>query len=120
MPNRFVILHHQLRGGEHWDLMLEYGEILATWQLLTEPVGGSVLPIPAKRIGDHRKAYLAYEGPVSGDRGQVRRVDSGTVDIVDFSDDRCLFVLRGGRLSGRFRLQREGAEWTFIDAKPNP
>jgi hypothetical protein len=29
-------------------------------------------------MGDHRLAYLDYEGPVSNDRGTVTRVDAGT------------------------------------------
>jgi hypothetical protein len=28
-------------------------------------------------LGEHRRAYLAYEGPVSGGRGEVRRVAEG-------------------------------------------
>jgi hypothetical protein len=31
-----------------------------------------------ERLADHRLAYLDYEGPVSGDRGIVRRLDTGT------------------------------------------
>ncbi len=81
MPSRFVILHHQVADGEHWDLMLERGDVLLTWQLAREPVDRSSLPIPAKRLADHRKGFLDYEGPVSGDRGHVRRVDTGTVDF---------------------------------------
>ena len=113
MPSRFVILHHQADDGEHWDLMLERGGVLLTWQLVLEPVDRSCLPIPAKRIGDHRKAYLTYEGPLSGNRGHVRRLDAGTVDILEITATRCIFVLRDGRLSGRFELRADNEEWFF-------
>ena len=33
----------------------------------------------AERIADHRPAYLDYEGPVSDERGSVRRLVWGTV-----------------------------------------
>ncbi len=33
----------------------------------------------AERIADHRPAYLDYEGPVSDERGSVRRLAWGTV-----------------------------------------
>ncbi len=101
---RYVILHHRLADGEHWDLMLEHGDILLTWQLLLEPKGPASLPIPARRIGDHRKAYLEYEGPVSGGRGTVRRIDRGTVEIVEIAPDRCRFRLQGGLFKGRFEI----------------
>lgn len=29
---------------------------------------------------EHRRLYLDYEGPISGDRGSVRRVDAGTYE----------------------------------------
>ena len=111
MPTRYVILHHQANGGEHWDLMLEHGEVLLTWQLLREPVDASSLPIPARRIQDHRKAFLTYEGPLRQDRGQVRRMDQGTVGFVQFTDAELIFDLRGGRLTGRFRLRRANDNW---------
>ncbi len=113
MPSRFVILHHRLDSGEHWDLMLERGEVLLTWQLLREPVNRESLPIPARRIGDHRKAYLDYEGPLTGNRGTVRRVDSGSLDIVK-NTPKCLrLVLKGKRLEGLFTLQKVDCGWVL-------
>jgi hypothetical protein len=32
-----------------------------------------------ERIADHRPAYLAYEGPISGGRGEVTRLTRGTL-----------------------------------------
>lgn len=113
MPSRFVILHHRLDGGEHWDLMLEQGDVLLTWQLLRDPTDPSNFPIPARRIGDHRKAYLDYEGPLTGNRGFVRRVDSGTVEFEANTPQTCRFVLRGARLHGTFALTLEAHGWTF-------
>ena len=113
MPSRFVILHHRLDHGEHWDLMLEQGEVLLTWQLLREPIDRASLPIPARRIGDHRKAYLDYEGPLTGDRGTVRRVDSGSLDIVETTPESLRLVLKGKRLDGWFTLQKVGDEWVL-------
>jgi len=113
MPTRFVILHHQLHGGEHWDLMLEHGDTLLTWQLLRRPTPDDTVPIPAKRIGNHRKHYLDYEGPVSGDRGHVTRIEGGTVTLHDMTDDHVTFALNGGRFVGMFALTRSGDEWLF-------
>jgi len=111
MTARYVILHHEVGGGEHWDLMLERGDVLLTWQLPHEPVSPADLPVPAHRIQDHRKAYLEYEGPVSGDRGNVTRVDHGHVIFIVFTDSCIEMDLCGERLSGRFRLSGVGDGW---------
>ena len=113
MSNRFVILHHQLDDSEHWDLMLEHADILLTWQLAREPVSRACLPISARRIGDHRKAYLDYEGPISGSRGTVRRVDAGVVEMELLSPGRCRFVLSGQRLKGRLELASRPGQWVL-------
>jgi hypothetical protein len=36
--------------------------------------------MPAQRLPDHRRAYLQYEGPVSGDRGDVVRLRDGVIE----------------------------------------
>jgi hypothetical protein len=78
MNNRFVILAHTVNSATHYDLMLEVEglELLRTYQLAQWPlaVGESCA---CTQIGDHRRAYLEYEGEISGGRGVVRRVASG-------------------------------------------
>ncbi|MCS7047501.1 MAG: hypothetical protein NZO58_14185, partial [Gemmataceae bacterium] len=73
MP-RYVILEHD-HPALHWDFMLERGDVLRTWRLPAPP---SIGKIAAQALADHRRAYLDYEGPVSGNRGTVRRWDAGT------------------------------------------
>lgn len=115
MPPRFVILHHTGFGVEHWDLMLQRGEVLWTWQLERNPVGLRAEPIRARRIGDHRVRYLDYEGPVSGGRGVVRRADRGELDWIDVGEAGVIFRLRGGHLDGHFELRAgsTGESWFF-------
>lgn len=101
---RFAILHHRAPQGEHWDLMLERGDVLLTWQLSRDPGDGACLPIPARRIQNHRTHYLDYEGPISGDRGVVTRVDRGCVEFSKVTDRECAFKLTGGTLCGAFAV----------------
>lgn len=108
--NRFVIHHHAGHGPEHWDLMLEDGDVLATWRLDRPPTSADDEPIPARRIFDHRKAFLTYEGPISADRGHVTIVESGAYTTVQRTDDTWTFCLRGKRLEGRFILRSLPAE----------
>ncbi len=102
MP-RFVILEHQW-NGVHWDLMLEQGEALATWAIDAPIVDG--VDLPARSLASHRRHYLDYEGPISGDRGTVRRVDRGTYEAVVWSPDRIVVQLQGETTQGTAELWR--------------
>lgn len=119
MSARFVILHHVAPAGEHWDLMLEHQGVLLTWRLPVQPDGPLKLPLPATRIGDHRIAYLDYEGPVSGNRGTVRQIDWGGLRLGKTQVRRISFETAGQRLAGRFVLQhRTGDDWTLRHDEP--
>ena len=114
MPTRFVILLHRLGDGEHWDLMIERGSLLATWQLTRNPLDPGHWPIPARRIGDHRKAYLEYEGPLTRNRGSVTRIESGTAKLTEHDPTRYTLQLTGTKLSGDFTLAHTADDqWTF-------
>ncbi len=124
MPDRRFILHaHSGQGPLHYDLMLEAGAALATWQFSANPADlpdpadpaaqgnarrlpaqNNARPLPARRIQDHRPAYLDYEGPVSNDRGRVDRIDGGTYVLIEQSPDRWALELHGDRLRGRWTL----------------
>lgn len=107
MP-QFVILEH-CWNGVHFDLMLEVEPEapLRTWALDAMPEPGRLRT--ARGLPDHRRVYLEYEGPVSGDRGTVRRIDRGTYRVVAWSDDRILLELEGSVLAGPAVLERIAA-----------
>ncbi len=126
MP-RFVILEHD-HPFLHWDLMFEAGSTLRTWRLsrpfAADPgsaehdLHGSaeVARIPAEELPDHRIEYLDYEGPVSNNRGSVKRVESGWFHPLAKTADRWEVRLEGVRSSGFVSLDREAAEsaeWTL-------
>ena len=100
--SRFVVLEHD-HPFRQWDLMLEAGEALRTWRLTAPPRPGR--GVDAVPIGDHRLAYLDYEGPVSGDRGRVSRWDHGTF-AWECEGEELAVRLHGGRLRGVLRLGR--------------
>jgi hypothetical protein len=82
---RFVILRHEVaesslqQRGDHFDVMLETGGVLATWAFPSLPrVGKTVV---GDRLKDHRLEYLNLEGPISGDRGSVARKLAGSYRV---------------------------------------
>jgi hypothetical protein len=111
MP-RFAVLTHD-HPILHWDFLLEQGEKLRTWRLAQPPDAAG--PIDAEALADHRLAYLDYEGPVSGDRGEVRRWDRGEYEIIESTRERLVVRLEGERLRGEASLERPAgtANWTF-------
>lgn len=71
----FVILLHQGKGPDHFDLILEGNDHCPTFQF-------DSLPLKAgKRIKDHRKKYLHFEGKISPDKGTVIVSDKGTYEF---------------------------------------
>lgn len=112
MP-RFVILIHD-HPALHWDFMLEKEATLRTWRLARPPGEGG--PIDAEPLPDHRLSYLDYEGPVSGNRGSVRRFDGGEYTLVREADESVAVELRGAVLRGRAALKRvdNSSRWQFV------
>ena len=101
MP-RFVVLTHN-HPFLHWDFMLELGESLRAWRLSAEPDSGG--EISAEPLPDHRLEYLDYEGPVSGDRGDVTQWDRGEYELIAESPEKLTVQLHGKKLKGRTTLQ---------------
>jgi hypothetical protein len=107
---RFVIHHHVLGRAEHWDWMLEDGPVLATWQVEAAPEVAACRAVRARRIADHRLAYLDYAGEVSGGRGTVEIVEAGSYVLESASPQRWRVVLAGRTLRGAFDIACESAD----------
>jgi hypothetical protein len=80
-PLRYVVLRHEGIPDPHYDLMLELspGAALTTWRSNVWPLRALT---PLTPLADHRREYLAYEGPVSGGRGTVTRVAGGEYELI--------------------------------------
>lgn len=108
---RYVILSHD-HPVQHWDLMFESGAVLRTWRLEAVPEAGVV--VAAEAIADHRRAYLDYEGPVSGGRGTVTRWETGTFELLDHQPGRLVARVTGVKLCGLLTLNRKGDQWVCL------
>ncbi len=129
MP-RFVLLRHECpppskkpkhEKPSHWDFMLESGGVLRTWELRELPAAWAELlgktststTVAAVPLPDHRLDYLDYEGPLSGDRGSVRRCDRGTYELLEETPDHLLVQLEGELLGGTAHLTLQGPPFTL-------
>lgn len=122
---RFVVLRHDW-PVPHRDLILETTDaagvsLLPTWALYAADPERPVLAATAGAYGiavpleAHRRAYLDYEGPVSGDRGTVTRESWGLVlGFRAVSENRLAIRLRasdptGARFEGLLELAAENS-----------
>jgi hypothetical protein len=98
----FVILEHDHPAGRHYDFMLEIGDVLKTWSFAEPPAAG--VEQTAVLLPDHRLAYLDYEGPVSGNRGSVKRWDRGEFELLAQTDESVFVKLLGKKIHGHATL----------------
>ncbi len=104
---QFVVLEHRVPPGEswtdHWDVMFESPGGLLTWaspSFPAESASWEVKPLPV-----HRAIYLDYEGPISGNRGCVRRLDRGRFRTQDRQVQAIVLELDGHLLRGRLKIE---------------
>jgi hypothetical protein len=114
---KFVILEHRRQDlPVHWDLMLEPCEPqakLLTYSLLSPPAellqNGKVR---CKRIFDHDRKFLSYEGAVNKGKGNVVRIDEGQYfcdhGLVD------IYHFRGRVLCGCYKFVGDGEDLFMV------
>lgn len=95
--------------------MLEAAGALKTWAL-DQPIAPGVVQ-PARRLPDHRLAYLQFEGDVSDGRGTVHRIDRGTYQTLTCEASRVRIVLQGGHVTGEVELTLAGDELDGDDGR---
>ncbi len=121
---RMVLLRHDLPdGSSHFDWMVEPsdpGRGLVSFRVHTRIDHPEITRFEAERIGEHRRDYLSYEGPVSGGRGVVTRVANGDVTwLTDLVDS---IVLQGhlGGARGTWRGLKTPEAWRFERQEASP
>jgi hypothetical protein len=117
------VLRHEGIARPHVDFMVETapGSLLSTWRLEAWPIVGER---PAEKLPDHRRDYLTYEGPLSGNRGHVRQIESGECDL-SIEGGQSLasppvwrLALRGSAAVGRMTLAFNESQWTASRLDP--
>ncbi len=98
---RYVVLWHSGIAEPHFDFMVETrtGSELAAWRSPTWPVENQQ---PWRRLKDHRRVYLDFEGELTGHRGHVQRVASGLCSVEIEENSVWLIGLEIGGLRASF------------------
>ena len=109
---RFAILQHDY-PTLHWDIFLQEGNRLLSWRgdhhghFLN---GGLVV-----QTDDHRLVYLDYQGPLTGQRGTVRRIDGGALAWKHRGEHEFIAEIKGQRWQGLLRLKKiDETRWLVV------
>jgi hypothetical protein len=107
-------------GGHHFDWMFQRpgGGPLITFRLASRPTPAGPWPLRAERLADHREAFLTFEGPLTGDRGSVERIDSGNCELTIDTDAELSARIRLGPLAGELVGQAIGNSLWLLDFHP--
>ena len=106
---RYVVLRHEGIPDPHYDLLFETlpGSPLVSWRSPRWPIETDT---PLKRLPDHRREYLDYEGPLTGERGHVRRVTTGYFRLDHRDDTLWRLTFRDLIASSQLEFRREADE----------
>lgn len=125
-----VLLHTLPDDSSHLDWMLEFprdSQRLITFRC---PTGTDLFRaggFQAERLDDHRRAYLVYEGAVSGGRGHVNRLARFELEVVEIAANLVRLMVFGedgtkvlwtGRKKSTPNPEKApgGVAWEFIGA----
>jgi len=122
MPRTVVLRHDHPDSSHHFDWLFEPGgtgpadpdaRVLITFRLATPPHTALGETLAATRLPPHRRLYLDYEGPLTGERGTVRCCDRGELELLEEGKHGLTALLSGDLLRGKIRLTRLGQEWSL-------
>ena len=117
-----VILEHVTRTGRHFDWLFEHPAVPGP----AAPLWAARLALPPHawdrprrliltRLPDHRRRYLTYQGPLTRGRGEVRRVEAGTVHPMLWTAERAVLRVALRHWDGRADLRRLTDErWALV------
>ncbi len=120
---RFV-LHEHFASHHHFDFRLERDGVLKSWAVpkgLPEISGDRRLAIA---VEDHPLDYIGFQGTIPEGQygaGKVTIKDTGTYDLLIWSNERIEVLLHGQFFSGKYvliRFKKAGEkEWLVLRAK---
>lgn len=111
-----VLLRHDLPDGAHhfdWMLARDDNGLLMTFRL-DRDISLDTNPFEGDLLADHRRAYLEYEGEISGNRGVVIRVSTGLCTIHTCTDQMIeLSLAMGTRIENLRGIRQQTGRFLF-------
>jgi len=121
--NRFVVHdHYALKAGHHHDFRLEMDGVLKSWAVpkgVPEKKGKRVLALETE---PHPISYLNFQGKIPRGcygAGTVKIFDKGKYKLIERTEKRIVFELKGEKLKGEYILLKfkEPNHWLLFKTK---
>ncbi len=120
VERRYVIHEHAAKkAGIHYDLRLEWGDVLRDWAFRKPPP----LEYGVKRFGvaqpDHELFWLDFEGEIKSGygAGTLKIWDKGTYQLSRQDESTIVLNFQGNKLAGKYVLTRFKNGWLFFKIK---
>ncbi len=115
------VVHEHHASHLHWDLRLQMKGVLKSWALPKQPPRSRNIRRLAVQVEDHTLSYADFEGEIKEGygKGDVRIWDSGELKIIEVTDDKIEFELRGKKLLGKYvlinaKMNGDEKNWLFF------
>lgn len=122
--SRFVVHDHFAeKAGHHHDFRLEMNGVLKSWAVpkgIPEKVNLKRLAIQTE---DHPIEYINFKGKIPKGlygAGIVKIFDQGNYKLVNKTEDKIIFILKGKKLKGSYnliKLKRNPHQWLIFKSK---
>lgn len=117
----YVIQRHEARRL-HYDLRLQFGNILKSWAVPKEPSRKENEKRLAVQVEDHDLEYGNFEGTIEEGygAGKVTIWDKGSYELESLKPDKIVIKIKGKKLKGRYCLlhfKPKEKNWLFFKIK---
>jgi len=120
-PIYVIQKHHSSRL--HWDLRLEFNDVLVSWAVPKEPPKEAGVKRLAIQTEDHPIEYSLFKGEIPKGNygaGKVEIWDRGTFTVKEKTDSKIEFNVAGKKLKGRYIILKTKFaknSWLFFKGK---
>ena len=123
------VVHEHHASHLHYDLRLEFNGVLKSWAV---PKGIPLTLEAGKRLAvqteDHPLEYASFAGEIPEGNygaGEVKIWDSGTFEVIEKTENKIVFNLKGKKAKGAYILlkatfgefAKSGKNWLFFRKK---
>jgi DNA ligase D-like protein (predicted 3'-phosphoesterase) len=126
-PGHIYVIQEHDSKKLHYDLRLQFGNVLRSWAVPKEPPTETGVKRLAILTDDHPLAYATFEGEIPEGNygaGTVKIWDKGTFEPLEVDDKqgKVIFRIEGQRLSGVYCLIKTRGkggkeQWLFFRKK---
>ncbi|MEM5871508.1 MAG: DNA polymerase ligase N-terminal domain-containing protein [Candidatus Aenigmatarchaeota archaeon] len=118
------VVHEHHASHLHWDLRLEMDGVLKSFAIPKEPPKTKGVKRLAIQVEDHDLDYANFEGRIPEGMygaGLVKIWDKGIYELLEKTEAKIVFNLKGKKLNGEYcllRFKKAGRnQWLFFKVK---